>query len=818
MKPELPLDQIADAILDGAPVDWSIIESTDAIGASAVSDAALVEQLKTLETLRRRRRSNLVPLAPDSWTWGHLQVLERIGQGAYGDVHRAWDTRLDREVALKLLPSDVPAAGLSHSTIIEEGRLLARVRHPNVVTIDGAERIDGRVGLWMELVKGRTLEEALREGRTFTAPEVTKLGVALCQAVSAVHAAGLLHRDIKAQNVMLDDGGRPVLMDFGTGRELGTVDGQIAGTPLYLAPEVLSGRAATPQSDVYGIGVLLYRLLTNTYPVSGTDMAALRRAHADHSGADARRDYPEIPKHLRRVIGRAIDPDPAQRYASAEEFGTALGFADNMTARRRTAYYIAAAAVVVIALGWIAWGRSDLFGPKLSAVGSVVSTDSPMILVLPFKNLNLSAGPDSEYFVDGLTSEVIRNLSEIDGLQVKSTTSTFWFKNRPRSLAAISEQFPGVDLLVDADALRIGNRVRINASVVRVAGDVPIWTKRFDKTIDDVYAIQEEIARVIVNELRLTLGKGQRRYKTSVEASDLYYRARGVKAGRTSERVAEATRLFRLAIEADPNFAPAYAGLAAVYQDKGWNLSTADWPGMAAAARKAFELDPMLPEAVAAMGLTYAYERDWANSVRSFERAIELDPNLTLTYLSYSDALVLMEQPERALQLLEQARAMDPFSVPVHRDLGFILFILGRYEDAITTGKEVLSANPETTHLQLTRYLMMAGQYQEAIALFKSRPGNSEWERWLARAYFMTGQKAEVARVFAEQKTAWHQAIVYAAIGDKDRTFEALERAAKDPNWADRVVSALFVPEFAFLRGDPRRDPLKRELGLPVER
>ena len=192
-------------------------------------------------------------------------------------MYRAWDTRLDREVALKLLPLDSPSVDAQPRSIIEEGRLLARVRHPNVVTIHGAERIGNQIGLWMEFVKGRTLEEALQQGKTFAPSEVIGLGLQLCRAVSAVHKAGLLHRDIKAQNVMLADDGRVVLMDFGAGRELNGKSGTVAGTPLYSAPEVLIKRDATIQSDVYSLGVLLYHLLTNSYPVRGADLRDLRR-------------------------------------------------------------------------------------------------------------------------------------------------------------------------------------------------------------------------------------------------------------------------------------------------------------------------------------------------------------------------------------------------------------------------------------------------------------------------------------------------------------------------------------------------------------
>ena len=263
------LDDLAGAVLDGGDVDWTTAES------SADADIRpLVQHMRLVASVAEVHRQ---ALPGDGETWGHLQLLERVGQGAFGEVFRAWDTRLDREVALKLLPaSPDPDRG---GVIIREGRLLARVRHPNVVTIHGAERIGERVGLWMEFVHGRTLEDLLKSGRAFTPDEVAHIGVEIARAVAAVHAAGLLHRDVKAQNVMQADDGRIVLMDFGTGRELDD-DGQaLAGTPLYLAPELFSVGAATAASDVYSLGVLLFHLLTGSYPVREATLGELHRAH-----------------------------------------------------------------------------------------------------------------------------------------------------------------------------------------------------------------------------------------------------------------------------------------------------------------------------------------------------------------------------------------------------------------------------------------------------------------------------------------------------------------------------------------------------------
>jgi TolB-like protein/cytochrome c-type biogenesis protein CcmH/NrfG len=806
VNPKPTLDGIADAILDGTPIDWRSVDTDDLL------DKAFVEQLKTLATLRRAS----VSMTPEPWRWGHLQVFERIGHGAFGDVHRAWDPRLDREVALKLLRSDVLDDDGPGSAVIEEGRLLARVRHPNVVTIYGAEPIDGRIGLWMEFVKGRTLEEALQSGRTFTAAEVTRLGVDLCAAVAAVHAAGLIHRDIKAQNVVLEDGGRLVLMDFGTGHEADDSTGKAtAGTPLYLAPEVLLGRDATRRSDVYSIGVVLFRLLTGSYPVFGGDLAALRRAHATGDRADARLDRAGIPARLRRVLGRAIDPDPERRYSGADMFGAALAALERAPTIKRVAYGAACAAALLAALG-IGWnlGLREMLIRTPAAPAHAAKT--PTIAVLPF--VNASSDPGNDDFIDGLTSEVIRNLAVIDGLQVRSQTSSFFFKNRPRDLREVAKQLQ-VALVVEAYVQRIGNQLRINAQLVRVPDDVPVWSNRFDRTLDDVFAIQDEISLAIVNELRLTLGRGQRRYQTNLAAYDLYLRGRALVARRGTESAEQAARLFEQVIAIDREFAPAHAGLADAYATMSWAIDAPETAlaGMRAAAVKALQIDPELAEAHAATGITYAREFDWENATSSFERAIRLNPNLSEIRTTYSASTLLPQgYAAKALDILASAMEMDPLSLAVKREVGMAQFVGGRYEEAIVNLRQVVAADPDFTYAAnvLARALTFAGRPEEAIALWESRPQPSDWERWLMPAYVKQGRRADVDRLLNLPRNAhpYRQALNYAALGDKERTFEALSRAAVAA--PQRTAAVLAYPEMSLLRGDTRLDQLRKRFNL----
>ena len=392
-----------------------------------------------LASVRAVARSSGASEAAPPRFWGHLRVLERIGSGAFGEVYRAWDTRLDREVALKLLPPDTTGADPA-SSIIEEGRLLARVRHPNVVTIYGAERIEHRIGLWMEFVRGRTLEQMLRAGAVFTPADVVRLGLELCAAVSAVHAAGLLHRDIKAQNVMVAEDGRQVLIDFGTGQEVANAcTGGVTGTPLYLAPEVLAGGAPTTASDLYSVGVLLYHLLTGTYPVVAATLAELRGAHAHGTPVALLSVRGDIPPRLARVIDRGIQAESAQRYASADGLAADLAATRTPSSTVRMAAAAALALVVVVAL--VVWGGrrvgggAETHGGVSDAIPAAVPTAEAMgigatpVLSLPGETFQLALSPDgtqmafvwaatdnSNLYVNRLGTDQVLRLTHTPGL------------------------------------------------------------------------------------------------------------------------------------------------------------------------------------------------------------------------------------------------------------------------------------------------------------------------------------------------------------------------------------------------------------------
>ena len=499
--------QIAGAVLDGTPIDWSLAEST-----ADEASLPLLAQLRVLATLADLHRhvtvraADAAPASVDPReepeTWGHLRVLERVGDGAHGAVYRAWDTRLDREVALKLLPSDDSTQDDPALSIIREARLLARVRHPNVVTIYGAERIGRRNGLWMEFIRGRTLKQIVDDGKVFSGAEAAAMGVDLCRAVAAVHGAGLLHRDIKAQNVMRAEDGRTVLMDFGTGRELSDVAASdLAGTPLYLAPEVLAGGEATVQSDLYSLGVLLYHLVTGSYPVRAASVQGIRQAHErnERTRSSTSQELSTLPRRLAQIIERTIDPQPERRYWSADALAAELAALAPHPARAARTYAMPVLGALILVLA-VWWGVFHSVRTTIASRG-----EEPAIAVLPFKNLSVE--PESDYFVDGLTDEVIRNLAVIQGLQVRSSTSAFAFKDRPRNLRQVGDELR-VNFVVEGSVLRAGDKLRVNVQLVEVAKDTPLWSDQFDRELKDVFAIQDDISRAIVEQASLDARPG----------------------------------------------------------------------------------------------------------------------------------------------------------------------------------------------------------------------------------------------------------------------------------------------------------------------
>jgi serine/threonine-protein kinase len=799
------LNDLAGAVLDGTDVDWRAVESD-------AEDTArpLLRHLQLVASVARVHR-DLVPLedsmattadptaAPDRW--GHLRILERIGGGAFGEVFRAWDPWLDREVALKLLaPSPASVTGDDES-IIREGQLLARVRHDNVVTIYGAERIGGRIGLWMEFIHGRTLEQQLKERTTFPAVEVVDIGIELCRAVHAVHAAGVLHRDIKAHNVVRADDGRVVLMDFGTGRELDdNPSSDLAGTPLYLAPEVLNGESATVRSDVYSVGVLLYHLITGAYPVRGRTIREVRRAHETSERTGILVLRPRLRPALARIIERATEPLPERRYETVEALAAALKAVRSRTPSALLRYGATAAAAALIALVVLEAHARFTGDPhrrvtaRLANVlpGAAVPAAHVKMAVLPFRNVGRQ--PDTD-LVDRLTFSLIGRLGLVEGLHVRGASSSFMLKDGSRTIADISRLLD-VNHTVRGDATISDGRLRLHASLAEVGGRT-LWSGVIERQLEsegDLVTIVEQVTTAIVNRLRLEPG---RRAPSQLATADLdtfrkYLKAHELLDGR-GQRARDAIALYDDVLKVYPNYAPALAELATTYGYLGIYYPDANATYMRPAeamaqiqplVRKALDIDPYLAQAHAAQGLFDALGLRWREADASFQRALELDP--TGTHLSSDFALAVLQplgKLDEAARLLAKALQADPLSLDARRTLCNVQLHAGLYVDALNNCQQVLDVDPAFPFAR--QFSMWArlfnGDRDDALAQLEQQwaaggrlPGPRGW------IHAIKGERVQAEAIAVQfAHLPQRQAEIYGLLGgESDRVLEALGRLA----------------------------------------
>jgi TolB-like protein/Flp pilus assembly protein TadD len=441
------------------------------------------------------------------------------------------------------------------------------------------------------------------------------------------------------------------------------------------------------------------------------------------------------------------------------------------------------------------------------------------IAVLPLHNL--SPDPANGYFADGLTGEIIRNLSIIEGLVVRSQTSSFAFKSKPQNVREAGKQLEA-DYILEGSVLRVGQQLRINAQLVRVRDDFALWSGKYDRELTDIFAIQEEISRGIVNSLRLKLGRGRRRYETSAEAYDLYLRAHSLEIQGGLSGWNQSIGPFEEVIVKDPLFAPAYAALAAAHAARSGqsDFDLADeMSKMRGMAEKAIQLDPLLAEAHDTLGLVYAREAQWERSEKSFRRAIELDPNRSESNYHFVMFLLLpLGRIEEALHQMRIAEKTDPLSPNVQGKLAYVLIAAGRYDEAVGHCQKLPARHPGKSTF-LGRVRLGQGRAGEAIQVFETDVnrgvlrGSQVWG-YLGYAYARAGRREEAEKLAAAVPNPFQQALIFAGLGDKDRTLEAAERMVRlGPVRIGRDV--INAPEFALLRGDPRVKALRKKAGLP---
>jgi serine/threonine-protein kinase len=793
--------QLAAALDSGVEIDWPAAEST----ASAPDEQAVVSQLRVVAAVAEASRrlhaaQTAAEGAPPPTEWGPLAIREEIGRGRFGTVYRAWDPALERDVALKIL-HEVAAS----EAILREGRMLARVRHPNVVTVYGVDRFDGRVGLWMEFVSGRSLKDVVARQGPMGPREAALVAIDVCRAAAAVHQAGLLHRDIKVHNVMCEAGGRVVLMDLGAGESRHAAPHNNAGTPLYLAPELFDGEPASVRSDVYSIGVLLYYLLTLRYPVEGETAAMVAAAHARLSSIALADRRPAVPPGFVRVVDRALERDPAQRFESVGAMQNALS------------------AALAFDIG---------SSPPMARLAFESGRAAAAVAVLPFANL----GPDTdiEYFCSGLAEEVLIGLGKVDGLRVASRSSAIRARDECHDARSICRQL-NVDALVEGTVRKAGDRLRITAQLVSAHDGCHLWSEGYDRQLLDVLTVQEQIAVAVVDRLKVTLGDMPRRpltrhHTANAEAYHDYLKGRDQWSRRYHGGLRTALKYFQKAIAGDGDYALAHAGLADAYSFL--VLYSVARPRDAfrdasRAANRAFELAPDLPEAHTSLALIeLGHHWNWHAADRLLRRALELDASQSLARIYLSWLLVLEGDARAATEEAREAQGRDPSSSLVQAGAAYALFLSRQYDAASEACKQSLRLDPNLIvaiyvlamcRAQQGRLAEAIGHMERATAMASDAPF---YLGLLGNFYARAGDRERVAEVVRKLEhprddryvPPHAMAYVHAGLNDVDRAIACEAKAFDDGASPFNYYS----PIIENLHADARHTAELRRMGAPI--
>jgi len=741
---------------------------------------------------------------------GPYEIKSPLGAGGMGEVYRARDTRLGRDVALKLLPEAFAADAERMARFEREAKVLASLNHPNIAQIYGFETDGNTRALVMELVEGPTLAERLAD-RLLTFEECLSISIQIVQALAEAHDKGIVHRDLKPQNIKLARSGRVKVLDFGLARRQSgggsliedattlsgaTEAGTVLGTVGYMAPEQVRGETVDTSADIFSFGCVLYEMATGQRAFARASRLETMTATLHETPLAPSRRRRELPQGLDSVVLHCLEKDAAARFRSAHDLEFALAA---LTPGREPA----------------------AIRPRAASVA-----------VLPF--VNLSADPENEFFADGVTEDVIAHLAKIGSLKVISRTSIMAFKKRDRSLREISEKL-GTATVLEGSVRRAGNRVRIVAQLIDGTTDEHIWADTYDRELTDIFAIQTDVALKIAGALRAELSHDERtrvsrRPTGDLEAYELYLRGRNFVNQFTDEGFRCSLVEFDAAIARDPGFALAWASLAEVHAEMCIQGSDDKSPGerirlAKAAAARALELDDQLAEAHGISGLIrFVFDFDWQGAERAFLKAIELSPGSAEAHDHYSWLCGSLERYDDALREVRRARELDP--VLTQTDVATALLRAGRIEEALEEARRSVQDMPGAprSHSNLGWALIFHGEHSAGIASLERAvalsPGSTLFLSQLGQACAQTGDVARARQILEQLRdrakrevvSPYHFAYVHAGLGEADAAIDWLEHAFERRSGAIYGIKGSFL--FRSLRTHPRFESLLRKMNL----
>jgi len=790
---------------------------------------------------------------------GDAYAIDReLGGGGMSHVFLATERRLDRQVVIKLLPPDL-AGGVSLDRFHREIQLVARLQNPHIVPVITAGEADGVPFFTMPFVEGRSLRDVLNSGTKISVTEGANILRDVATALGYAHERGIVHRDIKPDNVLLS-GGAAVVTDFGVAKAISTARegtapggsltqiGYSLGTPAYMAPEQAAADPSTDhRADIYSFGVMAYELFAGAPPFAGRSPAALLAAQMTETPALLSVARPDVPVPLVELVRRCLEKDPAKRPQRATELvqgldqaltssgQVALGGVSAAPAAKTSRNVLAIAFAVVFA---IAATAGLLISRRAGSNGAPPGDAARSVAVLPLENVG---GSDSDrYFSEGITDELTSTLGKVPGLRVASRTSVFALKGKGMDAREIAKTLK-VSTLLEGTIRRSGERLRVTAQLTNATDGFALWSDTYERQMKDVFQVQDDIAGSIAGALRMALAPAPNGRKglppgtvpagtEDMAAYDLYLRGRYFWHQRGNDALHRAAEYFDQAIDRDPTFARAYAGLAdalGLLPIYGTTPADSAFPLARKAAEKALSLDSTLAEAHTTLGLILKSTGEWEPAAVEFRRSLALDSTYATGHQWYAEVLIITGRVRDAVAQLQRARELEPLSPVINAELGYALGLAGRYQEGTLAGQRAVELDSTlwTGHAFLAFTHAFAGEYPAAVAGFQRAvrlgQGLDPLLGALAFSLAKTGQMDSARKVIAAAESRAKSrggspiamAMAYTGLGDRDVALTWLTRAAreKDP-WL--YAMSINAPIFDIIRDDPRFADAARTMKL----